>query len=150
MCYVARQCRGGSGGNVRASFLSPFLCDEAKKWHPCRYRSARGAVAQYDRQKKKQQKIPLPKKTKNKEGRHTEISVCLPTTLCTNNKLKNLCLLHRAQATGANRNGLGIATDGNLNLADVGLPTSLRFTVGVGNVFAEYNALTADTALCHP
>ena len=60
-----------------------------------------------------------------------------------------LCLLHRAQATGANRNGLGIATDGNLYLADVGLPTSLRFTVGVGNVFAEYNALTADTALSH-
>ena len=25
--------QGGPGGNVRASFLSPFLCDEAKKWH---------------------------------------------------------------------------------------------------------------------
>jgi hypothetical protein len=62
----------------------------------------------------------------------------------------NLRLLHRAQATGANRNGLGIATDGNLYLADVGLPTSLRFTVGVGDVLTENNTLTADTALCHP
>ena len=61
-----------------------------------------------------------------------------------------LCLLHRAQATGANRNGLGIATDGNLYLADVGLPTSLRFTVGVGDVLTKNNTLTADTALCHP
>lgn len=86
---------------------------------------------------------------KNKEGRHTEILyVC--QLLYARTISGNLCLLHRAQATGANRNGLGIATDGNLHLANVGLPTSLRFTVGVGNVFAEYNALTADTALCHP
>jgi hypothetical protein len=66
-----------------------------------------------------------------------------------NYKSYNLRLLHRAKATGANRDGLVIATDGNLHLANVGLPTSLRFTVGVGNVLTEHNALTADTALCH-
>ena len=66
-----------------------------------------------------------------------------------NYKFYNLCLLHRAKATGANRNGLGIATDGNLHLADVGLPTSLRLAVGVGNVLAEHDTLAADTALCH-
>ena len=70
-------------------------------------------------------------------------------TFMHNYKFYNLCLLHRAKATGANRDGLVVATNGNLNLANVGLPTSLRFTVGVGNVLAEYDALTADTALCH-
>jgi hypothetical protein len=85
---------------------------------------------------------------KNKEGRHTEILyVCLQ--LYAQNKFYNLRLLHRAKATGANRNGLGIATDGNLHLADVGLPTSLRLAMGVGNVLTEHNTLTADTALCH-
>ena len=32
--FAERQREGGLGGNVRASFLLPFLCDEAKKWHP--------------------------------------------------------------------------------------------------------------------
>ena len=34
-----RHEKGGPGGNVRASFLSPFLCDEAKKWHFCFHRA---------------------------------------------------------------------------------------------------------------
>ena len=62
----------------------------------------------------------------------------------------NLRLLHRAQATGANRNGLGIATDGNLYLADVGLPTSLGLAMRVRNVLTEHNTLAANTAFCHP
>ena len=85
---------------------------------------------------------------KNKEGSHTDNPyVCL--LLYAPDKFYNLRLLHRAKATGANRDGLVVATNGNLYLANVGLPTSLRFTVGVGNVLAEYDALTADTALCH-
>ena len=37
--------RGFPGGNAWASFLSPFLCDEAKKWHLCYLRArAEGTV----------------------------------------------------------------------------------------------------------
>ena len=61
-----------------------------------------------------------------------------------------LRLLHRAQATGANRNSLRVAPDGNLNLADIGLPTSLGLAVRVGNVLAEHDTFAADTAFCHP
>lgn len=63
---------------------------------------------------------------------------------------RGLCLLHRAQATGANRNSLRIATDGNLNLADVRLPTSLGLAVRVGDILTEHNALAANAAFCHP
>jgi len=35
---------GNTRGNAWASFLSPFLCDEAKKWHPCRYSAARSST----------------------------------------------------------------------------------------------------------
>ena len=37
ICLEERQCRGGPGGNVRVSFLSPFLCGMTKKWHQNRY-----------------------------------------------------------------------------------------------------------------
>ena len=63
---------------------------------------------------------------------------------------KDLCLLHRAQATGTNRNSFGVATDGNLNLTNVGLPSSLGLAVRVRNVLTEHNALAANTAFCHP
>ena len=39
--------------------------------------------------------------------------------------------------------------DDSLYLTDVGLPSSVSFTVGVRNVVSERNALTADTALSH-
>ena len=145
MCYAARQGQGGLGGRGRARLL---VTSSRVARSNVKYRNT-GRAKLCEAVEDVVETSATSHIPQNKEGRHTEISVCLPTTLCTNNKLKNLCLLHRAQATGANRNGLGIATDGNLNLADVGLPTSLRFTVGVGNVLAEYNALTADTALCH-
>ena len=64
--------------------------------------------------------------------------------------MRGLRLLHRAQAAGADRNSLRVATDGDLNLADIGLPTSLGLAVRVGNVLAEHDALAADTTFCHP
>ena len=76
-----------------------------------------------------------------------KISACLPNLYA---RIEGLCLLHRAQATGANRNSLRVATDGNLNLADVGLPTSLGLAVRVRNVLAEHDTFAADTAFCHP
>ena len=65
-------------------------------------------------------------------------------------RMRGLRLLHRAQAAGADRNSLRVATDGDLNLADIGLPTSLGLAVRVGNVLAEHDALAADTTFCHP
>ena len=64
------------------------------------------------------------------------------TVLCAGN-------LARAQATGANRHGGGGPVNNCLHLADVGLPRTVGFTVGVRNVLTEHNALTAYTALCH-
>ena len=63
---------------------------------------------------------------------------------------KALCLLHRAQATGANRKRFRIATDGNLNLADIGLPTSLGLAVRVRNVLTKHDTFAANTTFCHP
>ena len=64
-------------------------------------------------------------------------------------RMRGLRLLHRAQAAGADRNSLRVATDGDLNLADIGLPTSVGLTIGVRNVLSENNALTANTTFCH-
>jgi hypothetical protein len=53
------------------------------------------------------------------------------------------------KATGANSNGLGRTVNDSLYLADVGLPSSVCLTIGVGNSVSENNTLTTDTALCH-
>ena len=57
-----------------------------------------------------------------------------------------LSLLHGAQATRTNVNCFAAF---QLYLADVGLPSSVGFTMGVRNVLTEHNALTADTTFCH-
>ena len=57
--------------------------------------------------------------------------------------------LSRAQATGANGDGLRGTVHHSLYLADIGLPNTVGFTVGVGHVLTEHNTLTAYTALCH-
>ena len=59
-------------------------------------------------------------------------------------------LLHRAQATSANRNRLSVSVDRNLYLANIGLPTSVGLAVGVRYVLTEHNAFSADRAFCHP
>ncbi len=67
---------------------------------------------------------------------------------CPNRSLSSVDLA-RAQATRANSNGLGGTVYDSLNLADVGLPASVRLTMGVGDRLSENNALTTDTTLCH-
>ena len=41
------------------------------------------------------------------------------------------------------------SVDHSLDLSDVGLPGSVGLTIGMGNVEAENNALSADITLCH-
>ena len=53
------------------------------------------------------------------------------------------------QATGAYCNRLVLTVNDRLDLPDVRLPHSVGRTVGVGNLSAENNALTANTALSH-
>ena len=53
------------------------------------------------------------------------------------------------QATRANINGLVRSVDHSLHLADVRLPGSVAFTVGVRNGVTKHNTLAAYTALCH-
>ena len=53
------------------------------------------------------------------------------------------------QATRANGNGLVRAVHDCLYLADIGLPGAIGLTVGVGNVLAVNDTLSADTAFCH-
>lgn len=55
----------------------------------------------------------------------------------------------RAKATGANVNRLMCSVNNGLDSADVRLPRSVGFAVGVGYVVPEGNALSANTALCH-
>ena len=57
-----------------------------------------------------------------------------------------LSLFHGAQATGTYVDGLAAFQS---DFANVGFPGSVGFTVGMGYVLTEHNALTADTALCH-
>ena len=63
---------------------------------------------------------------------------------------KDSGLLHCAQATGTNRYGLGIATDRDFDLANIGFPASVGLAVRVRHILAEHNALSAYAALCHP
>ena len=55
----------------------------------------------------------------------------------------------RTKATRANSNGLGCAINHSSYLTDVGLPSSVCFTMRVRNCLSEDNALSANTALCH-
>ena len=57
--------------------------------------------------------------------------------------------LSGTKATGANTNSSVGAVYYSLNLADVGLPSSVGLAVRVGNVMTKGNALAADTALSH-
>ena len=53
------------------------------------------------------------------------------------------------QATRANGDGLVSTVHDCLDLANVGLPGAIGFTVGVGNILTVNNTLSADTTLCH-
>ena len=53
------------------------------------------------------------------------------------------------QATRANSHGLGSTVNDCLYLTNVGLPGTIGFTVGVGNILTVYNTLATDTTLCH-
>ena len=57
--------------------------------------------------------------------------------------------LTRAQATRANSDGFRSAVYQSLDLADVGLPHSVRLSMRVRHVIPEDNALTANAAFCH-
>ena len=59
---------------------------------------------------------------------------------------QQLSLFHGAQATGANVDGFAAFQS---DFANVGLPSSIGFTMGVRNVLTEHHALATDTALCH-
>ena len=53
------------------------------------------------------------------------------------------------QATGANGDGLMGTVHNCLDLANVGLPGAIGFTVGVRHILTVDNTLSADTAFCH-
>ena len=53
------------------------------------------------------------------------------------------------QATGANGDGLVSTVHDCLDLANVGLPGAIGFTVGVRYILTVDNTLSADTAFCH-
>ena len=57
--------------------------------------------------------------------------------------------LSRTKATGANIHRAVCAVYNGLNLADVGLPSSVCLTVGVGNIVSKNNTLTAYATLSH-
>ena len=62
-----------------------------------------------------------------------------------------LCTLDltRTKATRAYVNGLMGSVHNCLNLADIGLPSSVGLAVGVGNVVTKSHALTANATICH-
>ena len=74
------------------------------------------------------------------KGRHTVSAI---TFICT---VRALSLFHRAQATRTNVDCLAAF---QFHLANVGLPASVGFAVGVRNVLTENNALATDTTFCH-
>lgn len=57
-----------------------------------------------------------------------------------------LSLSQGAKATGANVDRF-LAVEPNF--ANIGLPGSVCFPVGVRNVMTEYNSFTANAAFCH-
>ena len=65
------------------------------------------------------------------------------------NKLDSAGNLTGTQATRANGNGLVRTVHDCLDLANIGLPGAIGFTVGVRNILTVDNTLSADTTLCH-
>ena len=63
--------------------------------------------------------------------------------------LNGSCYLVGTKAAGANGNGLTCSVVDYLNLAYIGLPRSVGLSVGMRNVTAKRNALSAYCALCH-
>ncbi len=53
------------------------------------------------------------------------------------------------QATGAGVHALGSAVDDSLNTLDVGLPSPVGTTMGVGNLDAKGHVLAAEITFCH-
>ena len=64
-------------------------------------------------------------------------------------KLDSSCNLTRAQAASTNIYMSGSAVDDSLDASDIGLPSSVCSSVGVGNLDAECYALVTDITLCH-
>ncbi len=64
-------------------------------------------------------------------------------------KLDSSCNLTRAQAASTNIYMSGSAVDDSLDASDIGLPSSVCSSVGVGNLDAECYALFTDITLCH-
>ena len=57
--------------------------------------------------------------------------------------------LARAQTARANSDGFRSAVYQSLDLADIGLPHSVRLPMRVGYVLTEHDTLSANTAFCH-
>jgi len=55
-------------------------------------------------------------------------------------------LFQRAQAT---RTNIDCFAAFQFDLANIGLPGSVGFTVRVGNILTKHNAFAADTTFCH-
>lgn len=53
------------------------------------------------------------------------------------------------QATGAGVHALGSAVDDSLHTLDVGLPSPVGTTMGVGNLNAKGHVLAAEITFCH-
>ena len=64
--------KGVPRGKALASFLSPFLCDEAKKWHRCQPRAREAGRASGDARDKSKRKTPNPARRKIR-GKRTQL-----------------------------------------------------------------------------
>ena len=53
------------------------------------------------------------------------------------------------KATRTNRYGFGCTVNNCSYLTDIGLPSSVGLTMGMGYCLSENNALSTDAALCH-
>ena len=67
----------------------------------------------------------------------------------TKNRLYGSGYLAASQTTGANGDLLIGTVYNSVDLSDVCLPGSSSLSVRVGDIVAEGNALSANTALCH-
>ena len=65
------------------------------------------------------------------------------------NSIKEGIALSAAKATAANMDSLGRAVNERLNCSYVGFPCSVRTSVRVAHLDAEYNTLAAYITLCH-
>jgi hypothetical protein len=53
------------------------------------------------------------------------------------------------QTAGANMNSFVCSLNNSTHFSNVGLPHSVCFTVGMGNIMTEHNALAADFTFSH-